>query len=37
MNHGSGVKSVDVYKTSARVILFVTAQPLRRDGPQPTL
>ena len=28
-----GVKSVDVYKTPARIIFCVTAGPLRRDGP----
>ena len=33
----SGVKSVDVYKTPARTICFVTTGPLRRDGPQPNL
>ena len=27
------VKSVDVYKTPARVILLVTAGPFRRGGP----
>ena len=28
-----GFKNVDIYKTSASIILFVTSGPLRRDGP----
>ena len=27
-----GIKNVDVYETPARIILFVTAGPLRSDG-----
>ena len=30
-------ENVDVYKKPARIILFVTAGLLRRDGPLPTL